>query len=123
MATAVSYPGVYIQEVASGARTIVGVATSITAFVGRAARGPINVPVRVQNFGDYARIFGGLWVHGTVGYAVSHFFQHGGTDAIIIWVFNPLVDLAGSTASITLATPSGSLLLEASSPGTEPQKA
>ncbi len=41
MPAALTYPGVYIQEVPSGVRTITGVATSITAFVGRAAAGPI----------------------------------------------------------------------------------
>ena len=29
-----TYPGVYIEEVPSGVRTIVGVSTSVTAFVG-----------------------------------------------------------------------------------------
>jgi phage tail sheath protein FI len=31
-----TYPGVYIEEIPSGVRTITGVATSITAFIGRA---------------------------------------------------------------------------------------
>ena len=31
-----TYPGVYIEEVSGGVRTIVGVATSVTAFLGRA---------------------------------------------------------------------------------------
>jgi phage tail sheath protein FI len=35
-----TYPGVYIEEIPSGVRTITGVATSITGFVGRALRGP-----------------------------------------------------------------------------------
>jgi phage tail sheath protein FI len=34
-----TYPGVYIEELSSGVRTITGVATSITAFIGRARRG------------------------------------------------------------------------------------
>lgn len=34
----VNYPGVYVEEVPSGVRTIMGVATSITAFIGRARR-------------------------------------------------------------------------------------
>ena len=51
MAT-ISYPGVYIQELDSGVRVISGVSTSITAFVGRATRGPNDVPTRVQNFGE-----------------------------------------------------------------------
>ena len=39
-----TYPGVYIEEVPSGVRPITGVATSITAFVGFARRGPVNEP-------------------------------------------------------------------------------
>ena len=40
MPVTLTYPGVYIEEVPSGVRTITGVATSITAFIGRALRGP-----------------------------------------------------------------------------------
>lgn len=47
MPVTLSYPGVYIEEVPSGVRTITGVATLITAFVGRARRGPVNDPVRI----------------------------------------------------------------------------
>ena len=60
MPSALTYPGVYIEEIPSGVRTITGVATSITAFIGRAPRGPVNRPVRVQGFAEYTRIFGGL---------------------------------------------------------------
>src|SRR5678815_2640844 len=88
MATAVSYPGVYIQEVASGARTIVGVATSITAFVGRALRGATDRPIRVQTFTEFTREFGGLWHESTLSYAVQHFFANGGGDAVIVRVHN-----------------------------------
>ncbi|MFN3983089.1 MAG: phage tail sheath family protein, partial [Caldilinea sp.] len=63
MPVTLTYPGVYIEEVPSGVRTIVGVATSITAFVGRAPRGPVNRPVRVQSFAEFERIFGGLAVN------------------------------------------------------------
>lgn len=108
-----TYPGVYIQEVPSGVRTITGVATSITAFIGRARRGPVDDPVRIQSFIDYERRFGGLWRESTMSYAVQQFFEHGGTDAIIIRVFNG--DQAANTAAIAL--PTGALTLEASSPG------
>ncbi len=40
MPATLTYPGVYIEEIPSGVRTITGVATSITAFIGRAVRGP-----------------------------------------------------------------------------------
>jgi phage tail sheath protein FI len=60
MPVAVSYPGVYIEEIPSGVRTITGVATSITAFVGRAARGPVSEPTTINSFADFERMFGGL---------------------------------------------------------------
>jgi hypothetical protein len=116
MPVALTYPGVYIEEVPSGVRTITGVATSITAFIGRALQGPADEAVRIQSFAEYTRIFGGLWQASTMSQAVNHFFQHGGSDAIIVRVFNG--NVAASTATITLATATGSLVLEASSPGT-----
>lgn len=88
MPVTTSYPGVYIEEVPSGVRTITGVATSITAFVGRTWRGPTGEPVRVQSFGEYLRAFGGLWTGSTVSYAVQHYFLNGGGDAIVVRVHN-----------------------------------
>jgi phage tail sheath protein FI len=41
--------GVYIEEIPSGPITIAGVATSITAFVGRTPMGP-GEPLSCQNF-------------------------------------------------------------------------
>ncbi|MDL1977365.1 MAG: phage tail sheath subtilisin-like domain-containing protein [Deltaproteobacteria bacterium] len=84
MPAPLTYPGVYIEEIPSGVRTIVGVATSITAFIGRALRGPVNEPSRIQSFGEYERIFAGLWSSSTMGYAVQHYFLNGGTDALIV---------------------------------------
>jgi Bacteriophage tail sheath protein len=84
-----TYPGVYIEEVPSGVRTITGVATAITAFIGRALRGLVDTPVRVQNYGDYMRAFGGLWLDSPMSFAVQHFFNNGGTDAIIVRVYRP----------------------------------
>lgn len=78
-----TYPGVYIEELPSAVRTITGVSTSITAFIGRALRGPINEPVEIAAFADYVRIFGGLWKESNMSYAVYQYFLNGGTDAII----------------------------------------
>jgi hypothetical protein len=83
------YPGVYIDEVPSGIRTITGIATAITATIGRAPRGPVNLPTRVQNFGDYTRAFGGLSLDSTMSFAVEQFFNNGGTDAVIVRVYEP----------------------------------
>ncbi len=79
-----TYPGVYIEELPSGVRTITGVATSITAFVGRTLRGPVNEPVTITNFGDFERLFGGIWVNSTLGYAVRDFYNNGGSLALIV---------------------------------------
>ena len=57
MPVSVSYPGVYVEEIPSGVRTITGVATSITAFVGRAARGPRDKAVGINSFADFERIY------------------------------------------------------------------
>ena len=79
-----TYPGVYIEEIPSGVRTITGVATAITAFLGRALRGAVNEPVTINSFGDFERQFGGLDFDYPMGYAVQDFFQNGGAQAIIV---------------------------------------
>ena len=84
-----TYPGVYIEEIPSGVRTITGVATSITAFVGRTLRGPVNEPITINSYGDFERIFGGLWIESTLGYAVRDFYLNGGSQAIIVRLVNP----------------------------------
>ena len=55
-----THPGVYIEEVSSGVRTITGVATSIALFIGWAARGPTDKATRIASFADYERAYGGL---------------------------------------------------------------
>jgi len=89
MPASLTYPGVYIEEIASSVRTIVGAATSITAFIGCAARGPVNEPVTINNFGDFERIFGGMWQKSTMSYAVRDFYINGASQAIIIRLFRP----------------------------------
>lgn len=82
-----TYPGVYIEEIPSGVRTITGVATSITAFVGRTLRGPINEPTLINNFTDFERRFGNLDVDYPMGYAVRDFYLNGGSQALILRLF------------------------------------
>ena len=109
-----TYPGVYVEEIASGVRTITGVSTATTAFVGRALKGPVDEPVVIHSFTDFDRIFGGLWVNSSMSFAVNHYFANGGSEAVIVRVF---ADLGGTTVS-TVQFTIGSLTLEASSPGT-----
>ena len=86
MAITPTYPGVYVEELPSAVRTIVGVQTAITAFVGYTKRGAADAPTRVQRFGDYERSFGPLDPESPVGYAVAQFFQNGGGEAWIVRV-------------------------------------
>lgn len=112
MPTQVSYPGVYIEEVPSGVRTISGVATSIACFVGWAPQGPTDRAIRIGNFSDYVRHFGEIHPRSYLGYSVKQFFTNGGSDAYIIRV------LEGSDSENEVATCSvGGLMFTASSPG------
>jgi len=106
MPVQVSYPGVYIEEIPSGVRTITGVATSIAAFIGRALRGPVDDPIVINGFADFERIFGGLWVESSLGYAVQAFFQNGGGQAIVVRLFHEETgdEAKPSTRKLTLGT-------------------
>ncbi|WP_445173403.1 phage tail sheath C-terminal domain-containing protein [Microcoleus sp.] len=83
-----TYPGVYIEEIPSGVRTITGVATSITAFIGRSLRGLENEPTIINSFSDFERMFGGLDVDYPMSYAVRDFYLNGGSQATIVRLFN-----------------------------------
>src|SRR5688572_303359 len=84
MPQALTYPGVYVEEVSSGVRTIAGVATSIALFIGWAKKGSIEKAGRVFSFADYEREYGGLDGRTLLGHSVMHFFNNGGTDAYVI---------------------------------------
>jgi len=111
MPATLTYPGVYIEEVPSGVRTITGVATSLAAFVGRAARGPVDEPVTISSFGEFERRFGGLWAKSGLGFAVRDFFQNGGAQAVIVRVFK-------SASQDAAKLERAGVKLEAISPGT-----
>ena len=88
MPAALTYPGVYVEEIPSGVRTITGVATSITAFIGRATRGPVNRATIVNSFGDFETRFGSLSNDHALGFAVRDFFLNGGGQAVIVRLYH-----------------------------------
>lgn len=112
-----TYPGVYIEELPSGVRTISGVATSIAAFLGYFSRGPMNEAVRVFNFGDFEREFGGLRADSEASYAIQQFFLNGGAEAYVVRV----ASVAPTAARLVLQDENGVgvLALEALEPGAE----
>lgn len=80
-------PGIYIEEI-TVIRTILGVSTSTTAFIGRARKGPVNKPTTIHSFAEFEKLFGGLWKQSTMSYAVHQYFLNGGRDALIVRVIN-----------------------------------
>lgn len=116
MPVQLTYPGVYVEEVPSGVRTITGVATSITAFVGRAARGPTDRPVTVTSFGDFERVFGGLSPDSTLGFVVRDFFLNGGSTAIVVRLYRAETGAEAKPGLASLAV--GTLTLTAAEEGT-----
>ena len=87
-------PGVYVEEVPSASKPIEGVSTSIAAFVGLAPGGPINTPMRISNWTQFAKIFGdpnepdnGPFMEGAyLAHSVYGFFQNGGNLCWIVRV-------------------------------------
>jgi phage tail sheath protein FI len=87
-------PGVYVEEVPSTSKPIEGVSTSIAAFVGLAPGGPVNKPMRIPNWTQFAKIYGdpvntenGPFMEGAyLAHAVYGFFQNGGTLCWIVRV-------------------------------------
>jgi uncharacterized protein len=110
MPAALTYPGVYVEEIPSGVRTITGVATSIAAFVGRTAMGPVDMPVTTTSWDDFVRNFGGLSLGYPVGFAVRDFYLNGGAQAVIV--------RASAGAAAPAQLDANGLKLEASSAGT-----
>jgi uncharacterized protein len=81
-----SYPGVFVEEIPTGVRTIAGVSTSVTAFIGAAKRGRSYRAVRINSFSKFEQRFGGLIANYDLGYAVWQFFLNGGKEAWVVRV-------------------------------------
>jgi hypothetical protein len=89
-----------------------GVATGITAFVGRTLKGPVAQPLTVRSFAEFQHHFGGLWQPSTVAYAVEQFFENGGREARIVRLAN-----GARPPTLTLPAAGGVLTLIAVNPG------
>ncbi|MCB9741719.1 MAG: phage tail sheath family protein [Alphaproteobacteria bacterium] len=85
-------PGVYIEETSFRSKSIEGVSTSTTAFVGPTRRGPVGgTPEMVTSVADFERIYGGpgSLSHGRnyVALAVRAFFENGGSRLYVSRAF------------------------------------
>jgi uncharacterized protein len=84
------HPGVYVEEIPSGAKPIEGVGTSTAAFAGYTTKGPLAEPTLIFKWDSYEDQFGGIRDTGKssegdpMGFAVYNFFLNGGTAAYIV---------------------------------------
>ena len=89
-----TYPGVYVEEIPSGVHTIVGVATSIAAFIDTFQRGPTNYANHLFSMADFERILGGLDTTSEASYGIQQFFLNGGTECYAVRVVDPTAKAA-----------------------------
>ena len=108
-------PGIYIEEMASGVRTIAGVSTSVAAFIGRTVQGPVSEPSLVNSWGDFERLFGGQAFACPMTYAVQDFYLNGGSQAVIVRLQAGGAAAAAALPSTAAADPA--LTLGAANPG------
>src|SRR5947207_6585510 len=97
-------PGVYIEETSFRSKSIEGVSTTTTGFVGPTRYGPVDlVPDVITSLVEFERIYGdrqqldlGGNRHNYMWHAVRQFFENGGKRLYIARVYRP--PLADSTA-------------------------
>src|SRR2546429_9424601 len=111
-----TYPGLYVEEVPSGVRTIAGVSAAETAFIDFFTRGLVDRPQRVTSFADFERNYGGLDERSEASYAVQQYYLNGGQIAWVIRVApgNPGI---ASVSLLTSSPPHTTLKVSAAHPG------
>ncbi len=91
-------PGVYVEEVSFRSKSIEGVSTSVTGFVGPTLYGPTEgEPELLTKFADFERIYGGIYplkfdgdseeTTNYVAHAVRAFFDNGGSKLYVTRVY------------------------------------
>ena len=113
-------PGVYVEETSFRAKSIEGVGTSTTAFVGPTRKGPVAStrrraddslpppPELLTSFGDFVRTYGGLGDLPLAGstrtnylaHAVLNFFNEGGSRLYVARVANGATPAAVALAGV-----------------------
>ncbi|GAU70317.1 putative phage tail sheath protein [Streptomyces sp. NBRC 110611] len=79
-------PGVFVEEMEGGSRPVEGVGTAVAAFVGFAEKGPLDRPVRVTNWSQFAQTFGDFMEGSYLGHSVYGYFANGGGTCYVVRV-------------------------------------
>jgi phage tail sheath protein FI len=132
-------PGVYVEEVSFRAKSIEGVSTTTTGFIGPTRYGPTDMASDViTSLGDFEQVYGGRQqlvfqnadgtsqppMHNYMWHAVRAFFEEGGKRLYVMRVYLPSTPQAFSGhAQATLpptsppANPAGTISIAARFPG------
>ena len=95
------HPGVYVEEIPSGAKPIEAVGTSIAAFVGAVKKGPAGEPELIHSWDDYQNTFGPIASsNDAMGLAVSAFYLNGGKDAYVARLVSTSLPAVASTLTV-----------------------
>ena len=94
-------PGVYVEEVSFRNKSIEGVSTTTTGFIGPTRYGPVDLePDILTSLGEFERVYGdrqqleykGDKLHNFVWHAVRAFFEEGGKRLYVQRAFRPVAD-------------------------------
>src|SRR5262245_47023214 len=107
-------PGVYVEETSFRAKSIEGVSTTTTGFVGPTRYGPIDLePDIVTSLGEFERVYGDRQkldfdgvgpMDNFMWHAVRAFFEEGGKRLYISRVFKPTDSSDGVASGSAPAT-------------------
>jgi len=125
-------PGVFVEETSFRAKSIEGVSTTTTGFVGPCRYGPLDIePDVITSLVEFERVYGSkaqlAFSEGTLDNymwnAVRAFFEEGGKRLYVSRIFNPVsgADLSGYAAAqsdfVAGSPPSGHFHVRARFPG------
>ena len=119
-------PGVYVEEVSFRAKSIEGVSTTTTGFVGPARYGPLDIePEIITSLVEFERVYGGksqiLYDSGAADNylwnAVRAFFEEGGKRLYVSRIFNPLTGDPLSGVAVPADSPPAAVDVRARFPG------
>jgi phage tail sheath protein FI len=101
-------PGVYVEEVSFRSKSIEGVSTTTTGFIGPSRFGPVDLePDIVTSLGEFERVYGdrqrleypdGFVMDNYLWHAARAFFEEGGKRLYVSRIFRPLSEDPPETA-------------------------
>ena len=106
-------PGVYVEEVDTGSKSVEGASTSTAGFLGETERGPVE-PTLITSFGQFKRTFGKSPSSSDLDAAVDGYFKNGGSRCYVGRVTAAAPD---DVATAELADADGQSVLELSANG------